>query len=242
MGYYILAEVITKASGEPWDSFIAQRLFAPAGLTATSIATVKEIVPHRASGYTTENNRLINAEAWIALRPSSAFMSNVIDMAKWDQFLDFHNPLSPENRKLMWTPARLNDTRPTDYGFGWYIDPYLGEPRIHHDGQYPGFRSDYERFPNEKLSVILLANTDTSSLQSLAIKIAGFYAKRLETPPFLLAASVAANPAHAGTPLAIDISATDQGKIALDSVIRDGDMAIARGKICLLYSKDVAYA
>ena len=150
---------------------------------------------------------------------SSAFMSNVIDMAKWDQFLEFHNLLSPENRKLMWTPATLKDKSPTNYGFGWYIDPYLGEPRIHHDGQYPGFRSDYERFPNEKLSVILLANTDGSSLQSLAIKIAGFYAKSLETPPFMLAASVATRPAHSGTPLAINISATDQGKAAPDSVV-----------------------
>ena len=237
VGYFILAQVITRASGEPWDSFIAQRLFAPAHLTATSIATVDNIVPHRASGYTTENNRLINAEAWIALRPSAAFMSNVIDLAKWDQFWDLHNPLTPENRKLMLTPASLNDNRPTDYGFGWYIDPYLGQPRIHHDGQYPGFRADYERFPNEKLSVILLANTDTSSLQSLAIKIAGFYAKSLETPPFLLTAT-ATNPAHVGTPLAIDISATDQGNLAPDSVV---EMEIWNSTGRSVYKQDVQH-
>jgi CubicO group peptidase (beta-lactamase class C family) len=238
VGYYVLAEVITKASGEPWDNFIAHRLFAPAGMTATRIATLKDIVPHRASGYTMEDNHLVNAEAWIALRPSAAFLSNIIDMEKWDQFLDSQNPFSSENRKLMWTPAALNDKTSTDYGFGWYIDPYLGESRIHHDGQYPGFRADYERFPNEKLSVILLANTDTSSLQSLAIKIAGFYAKSLETPSFQLAASVATQPGRVGNPLEIEISATDQGKLAPDSVV---EMEIWDSAGKAVYKQDVTH-
>ena len=51
VGYYVLAEIITKASGEPWNHFIAERLFMPAHMTSTRTTTVSEIVPNRATGY-----------------------------------------------------------------------------------------------------------------------------------------------------------------------------------------------
>jgi len=35
VGYYALAEIITKVSGKQWDEFIAERLFAPARMTST---------------------------------------------------------------------------------------------------------------------------------------------------------------------------------------------------------------
>ena len=48
VGYYVLAEIIGKASGQPWSEFISERLFAPAGMTATRVLTLTAIVPHRA--------------------------------------------------------------------------------------------------------------------------------------------------------------------------------------------------
>jgi CubicO group peptidase (beta-lactamase class C family) len=218
VGYYVLAEVITKASGQPWDTFISERLLAPAHMTSTRVGTVTDIVPHRASGYKQISKGIANAENWIAVRPSSAFLSTVLDLAKWDRYLYSSNPLSNSNRKLMWTPVTLNDKTSADYGFGWYVDTFLGRVRIHHDGQYPGFRSDFERFTDDKLTVIVLANSDGSSLDSLAIKIAGFYETKLSTPPFTLSADVPPQ-AVAGNPVAIRITAKDDGKGAPDSLV-----------------------
>jgi D-alanyl-D-alanine carboxypeptidase len=174
VGYYVLAEVITKVSGEAWNEFISERLLAPAHMTSTRITTVKDIIPHRANGYQQRDNRMIKAENWIAVRPSGAFLSTALDLAKWDAFLYSDSALSASSHKLMWTPVTLNDKASADYGFGWYVDSFLGRARIHHEGQFPGFRSDYERFPDDKLTVIVLANSDDASVESLAIKIAGF--------------------------------------------------------------------
>jgi CubicO group peptidase (beta-lactamase class C family) len=219
VGYFVLAEVITKVSGMPWDVFIAQRIFGPAQMNATQLATVSGIVAHRASGYQWTDNGAVNAENWIAVRPSSAFLSTALDLAKWDVFLDSSDLLNDASRKLMWSQAMLNDKTPVDYGFGWYVDSFLGRTRIHHDGQYPGFRSDYERFEDDKLSVILLANSDRVNLEPIAMKIAGNYEQRLRAPEFALRAEVGSGTTQAGQRIEIDVTAKDEDKAAPKSVV-----------------------
>jgi D-alanyl-D-alanine carboxypeptidase len=219
VGYYVLSEIIGKVSGKPWSEFISERLFAPAGMTSTRTIAMTVIVPHRAAGYEQTDSGMVNAENWIAVRPSGAFLSTVLDLAKWDIFTGSHSPLTASSRKQMRTPVSLNDGTFVDYGFGWYVDSYLGRARIHHDGQYPGFRSDYECFESDKLSVIVLANSGGARLDSLAIKVAGFYVPALTTPPFTTSASTPAQNVPSGHAVTINIAATDDGKTAPDSVV-----------------------
>ena len=219
VGYYVLAEIISKASGKSWSEFISGRLFAPAGMTSTRLLTLTAIVPHRASGYEQSDGKMMNAENWIAVRPSGAFLSTVLDLAKWDAFLDSRSPLTASSLEQMRTPVRLNDGTSANYGFGWYVDSFLRRTRIHHDGQYPGFRSDYERFEDDQLSVIVLTNSGSSRVDSLAVKIAGFFAPALATPPFTVSARAPAQSIQSGKPVTIYITAKDDGKAAPGSVV-----------------------
>lgn len=218
IGYYVLAQVITKASGQPWNEFIAEHLLAPAQMTSTRLATVEDIVPHRANGYHNTEAGMQNAENWIAIRPSGAFLSSVLDLAKWDAFLDSTTLIAPSSRKLMFTPATLNNQTPVDYGFGWAVDRLFGHTRIHHDGQFPGFRADYERFEGDKLTVIILANSD-KSVESLAIRVAGFYEPSLTLPPFTLTANVPHHSVAKGTPVTVRINAKDDGHAAPHTIV-----------------------
>jgi CubicO group peptidase (beta-lactamase class C family) len=122
VGYYILAEAITKISGKPWDKFIAERLFVPAGMTATRTTSAADIIPDRVSGCHHTAEGRINAENWIAVRPSGSFLSGVRDLAKWDAYLDKGDLLSESDRKLLWTRGTLTGNTPVNYGFGWYLD------------------------------------------------------------------------------------------------------------------------
>ncbi|MFA9342700.1 serine hydrolase, partial [Escherichia coli] len=70
VGYYILAQIIENATGAPWEGFVAARVFKPAGLQVTRPLTAA-IVPDRAAGYDRVDGRLVNAENWVASRPSS---------------------------------------------------------------------------------------------------------------------------------------------------------------------------
>lgn len=215
IGYYVLAEIISRVSGQSWDSFIAASFLTPAGMTSTRLTT-REIVPHRAAGYYWREGRYLNAEEWVAVRPSGAFLSTAEDMARWDQFQRSPQfPLTAESRALAVTPPRLHGG--SNYGFGWTVDNFLGQSRIHHDGVFPGFRADYEKF-GSGLSVILLTNADNGSLESLAVRIAGFFDSSLKTPHLAVSASAPAS-ARAGTQIAIAVSATDLDRPAPDSLV-----------------------
>lgn len=230
VGYYILAEAITKISGKDWDKFIAERIFVPAGMTATRTTSAADIIPNRVSGYHQNPEGRINAENWIAVRPSGSFLSTIQDLAKWDAFLDKGNLLSEADRKLLWTRGTLNDNTPFNYGLGWYVDSYLGRTRINTDGQYPGFRADYERFPDDKLSVILLANLDNRGLERLAVKIAGFYKETLAAPSISISVKIAQNTFSAKNPIAVEIEARNDDKKAAPRTILEMEIWDEAGK------------
>jgi CubicO group peptidase (beta-lactamase class C family) len=217
IGYYVLAEIISRVSGQSWDDYIAAHFFAPAGMTATR-TTTQEIVPNRANGYYWRNNRYLNAEDWIAVRPSGAFLSTLQDMVRWDQFQrSAQFPLNAQSRAEAESPPHLADGSRSGYGFGWTVDKFLGQTRIHHDGTYPGFRSDYEKF-SSGLSVILLTNSENGSVEGLALKIAGYFDSSLKAPRFSVSAS-APSPAQSGKAVAIAVSATDLDRAAPDSLV-----------------------
>src|SRR6202142_2222021 len=168
-----VAEIIQKASGMLWPDFIASRIFAPAGLTSTRTTTATEIVLHRASGYETSGGKVKNADVWIALRPSGAFLSTVLDLAKWDNALDSGKILPAATRNQMWTPVRLTDGTTYGYGFGWFLDEINGHRRVHHSGGVPGFVCEMERFPDDRLTVIVMANIGGRDLGDMGVYVAG---------------------------------------------------------------------
>jgi hypothetical protein len=106
----------------------------------------------------------------------------------------------------MHAPPKLNDGRTSEYGFGWYVESYLGHARIHHDGQYPGFRSDWERFEDDRLSVIILTNAGRPRVDSLALKIAGFYAPALVAPSFNTTVNLPTANVESGSPAGISFA------------------------------------
>ena len=46
------------------------------------------------------------APDWPALRPSGAFLSTALDLARWDAMLYTNKVLSENSRRLMWEPVR----------------------------------------------------------------------------------------------------------------------------------------
>src|SRR5262245_62020360 len=104
LGYYVLAEVIHQISGKPWEEFLHDRIFAPLGMTATRPTSAVDIVPNRADGYVWNADKLSNAASWTALRPSGAFLSSALDLAKWEAALRTEQILKNSSKTEMWKP------------------------------------------------------------------------------------------------------------------------------------------
>ena len=174
VGYFALAEIIHRVSGKPWTDYLHDKVFAPASMGATWPTNTTQTLPHRALGYT-DNDNPREAPNWTALRPSGAFLSTVLDLAKWDVLLDGDKVLTAATRQQMWTPVTLNDGSTHPYGFGWGLDPLKDYKRIRHGGSLPGFISEYARFPDQHLTVVVLMNMDDADVRALAQGVALIY-------------------------------------------------------------------
>lgn len=180
-GYFALADIIRVVSGEPWDAFLQKRLFQPLAMTSTRTTTM-EMVSNRAGGYAPINGKMSNAPPILAVRPSGAFLSTVLDLAKWDAALSADSLLSTATLNQMWTPVPLNGGGTYAYGFGWQVDAVAGHKRVHHSGTMPGFRATIQRYVDDKLTVIVLTNAGNADPGSIARLIAESYIPGLVEP------------------------------------------------------------
>lgn len=175
VGYFSLAEIIRKVSGKPWGDFLTERLFMPLEMSATRTTDMTEIVPRRANGYGWRDGKLQNAAIVLALRPSGAFLSSVLDLAKWDAALYTDKILKQSVRDQMWAPVKLNNGASHPYGFGWQLDTIRGHKLVHHGGTLPGFRAEIARFVDDKLTVVVLTNGNNAEPNSMALEVAAHY-------------------------------------------------------------------
>ncbi len=173
--YFTLADIIARVSGMPWDTYFIEQVFRPAGMTSTRTTTTTVLVPGRARGYVWRQNRYENAPELIAVRPSGAFISTVMDLAKWDTALHEDRLLSKASREAMWVPARLTNGATSGYGFGWELNDFEGHRQVHHGGALPGFRAEMALFPDDGLTVIVLTNADGARPDQIARGIAKIY-------------------------------------------------------------------
>jgi D-alanyl-D-alanine carboxypeptidase len=175
VGYFILGEIIRKTTGKSWEEYLNEQVFSPLGMNATRATTVAGIVPNRASSYFLRNEKLQNSDNWPALRPSGAFLSTVLDLAKWEAALYSDRILKQSDREQMWTQVTLNGGRKYPYGFGWDLDDLRGLSTINHGGTITGFRAQYTRFSDQRLTVILLTNLASANVDRITVGVAGLF-------------------------------------------------------------------
>ncbi len=182
LGYFMLAEIIKQVSGMPWQDYIHQKLFIPAGMNSSYLTDFYRIIPNRANGYMHKKDTLINATAMYAIRPSGGFLSTSSDMIKWEKVLSEEKMiLKKDNWEKLWQPyIKTSNTADSKeyYGFGWVTDEYKGHKIIVHGGANIGFRSVFLRFVKEEFSIIILTNTDEANPRAIANALADYYFRK----------------------------------------------------------------
>jgi D-alanyl-D-alanine carboxypeptidase len=185
--FVLLASIVQKVSGKPYDTFLTERVFRPLGMTTTRRNSPNDLIPNRAAGYSWSDSRLQNSAC---LDPTlwdngdGGLLSTVLDMAKWDAALTGDQVLTAASKQQMWTPVRLNDGKTYPYGFGWAVDEIQGHRRISHNGDRPGTSTNISRYVDDKLTVIVLANEDSDNVWEIADRVAGLYVPALGQPVY----------------------------------------------------------
>jgi len=183
-GYAMQAMIVEKVAGKPFGEFLRERIFTPLDMKNTlAYEKGKNEVLNRALGYTNRDGSWVEADqsSTSAVLGDGGIYSNVEDLAKWDRALREHTLLTAAEMQAALTPvkvpggAKTDDGDPTEYGFGWFLDPYKGRTRTWHSGTTTGFRTFIERFADEGLTIIILCNRDDLSPAKLADQIADLY-------------------------------------------------------------------
>jgi CubicO group peptidase (beta-lactamase class C family) len=161
--YVLLGILIHKVTGKPYYEFLSERIFKPLGMSSTRLISDRDIILNRAAGYEIEDGQLKNQE-WVSPTFNSTadgtLYFNVIDLAKWDGALYGTQLLKQSSLDRMWTVYLLNDGKPNraGYGFGWSIGKQNDHKHIEHGGECQGFSCDISRYPDDNLTVVVLAN------------------------------------------------------------------------------------
>jgi D-alanyl-D-alanine carboxypeptidase len=175
-GFSLLGYIVENVSGKNYWDFMSERVFQPLGMNTTTNRLPGLVIPNRASGYEQTNHMHINRDFDLTeVFAAGAIASTVLDLAKWDTALDGESILTAASKQQAWTPTKLNSGKATKYGLGWFVDTVEGHKNIGHGGSTSGFNATLQRFPDDKLAVIILTNTDESVATPMGKKIATFF-------------------------------------------------------------------
>ncbi len=172
--YFMLGYVIEKASGIPYPEFLAKKIFMPLGMKNSYFGDMSRLISHRARGYQRNGDVFKNAEYLSLTQPYSAgsIMSTVDDLLTWNRAVQAGKLVKKETLQKAFTDYKLNNGKPTHYGYGWALSEIDGSPTLEHSGGIFGYTTNGIYLPKEDVYVILLTNRDDMGPGEVSLKMA----------------------------------------------------------------------
>ena len=178
-GYFLLSQIVKRASGKTLREFADEHMFKPLGMTRTMFYdNHNEIVKNRAASYVPRRGGGFQiAATTLDMVGDGNVFTCVEDLFLWDQNF-YKNKLGKGGQELInqvLTTGVLNSGEKIDYAFGLVIGEYRGLRIVEHGGAFVGYRAMTMRFPDQRFSVVLQCNLGTMNPSNLARRIADIY-------------------------------------------------------------------
>ena len=174
-GYFLLGVIVSRVSGKSLNAFAQEQIFKPLGMKNTHYHDdYTKIVKKRADGHAKTEDWFKILNTTLNHVGDGGVFTTVEDLYLWDQaFYNFK--LGKELMDLIHQTGVLNDGKKLRYAFGLNVGQYKGLKMVAHGGAFVGFRADMIRFPEEKFTVICLANLASINPSKLCRQIADIY-------------------------------------------------------------------
>lgn len=201
-GYSLLGIVIEKVSGQPYETVLHNKLFAPAGMTRTGYRIPKWRPASLAHGYRADadwGTPLDHAWAadgpWWNLRANGGLLSTVEDLRSWDAALKGERILSAAAKAKLTTPYVKEDAAGSSYyGYGWAISTTPRNTKlVAHDGSNGVFYADFRRYIDDGVVVIAASTrSDFMAANAMGAVVGAVFDQPAPLPPAVTALSPAA--------------------------------------------------
>lgn len=167
-GFTVLGWLVEAIERQPLEEVLRRRTFLPLGMRQARYRATLADDPERARPH-----EVVDGAARPTLFISGGFGSGGVslsaaDLAAFAVGLQEGRFLPAAALATAWTPARLADGRPAasvrlnsdgyGYGFGWFITAFAGHRLVTHGGGITGFSANLYHFPDERLTIAVLAN------------------------------------------------------------------------------------
>ncbi|MEM7163032.1 MAG: serine hydrolase [Bacteroidota bacterium] len=166
----ILGLVLSRATGQTYFDLMDKEVLQPLGMEHSTFLMPEDTLPinwanSHAFGLKTQVLQPFPYNLKVA--PSSSLKASILDMCKWGM-LHAGNGVLNNERKI--NEAIFREMISPQYetpwgdhiGYSWYLQEYLERPIIMHTGESHGFESMLYIYPEEKISICVLANRSES--------------------------------------------------------------------------------
>lgn len=182
VAFAAVEDLIEQATGQPFETVAAERLFAPLGLDSAGFGgdhlegAQSWARPHRG-----RYSRVGGSTSRYDSLPSAASLSlSLTDMTSWAQaLLDSESGIDPVVRQLAFSPytetrretrnlRRINRVRESWYGLGWRVYDWSGETTlVGHGGALAGYGAQIILDPETGFGFVALWNADLGLVRML---------------------------------------------------------------------------
>src|SRR4030095_2458509 len=90
------------------------------------------------------------------------------ELAQWSMALERNAVMTAASFAMATTPTTLASGATTSYGFGWFIDDFQAHRRQRHEGDSIGFRTAIQRYPDDRLTVVVLLNRGAAPIDAFS--------------------------------------------------------------------------
>jgi CubicO group peptidase (beta-lactamase class C family) len=170
--YIVLSAIIEQVSGKSYEAFLQEHILTPLKMQDTGVNHAQEILATGYSGSVSHSPR--DNSNWAG---AASLYSTVEDLYRWDQALYTDQLISKELRDQMFTPfvsvSEAVALAPGfSYGYGWSIGTEVNHPVVSHRGRADGFITTIIRFPDDKVTIIVLSNQEYADIHGIGQKLA----------------------------------------------------------------------
>jgi CubicO group peptidase (beta-lactamase class C family)/D-alanyl-D-alanine dipeptidase len=167
----VVGSVLERASGRSHTDYVRTAILDPLEMQKSSFVVSEQVEKQLATGWMqTYDGRRFEAPTFLlGTGPAGNMFSSVVDLAKFLKclFLEGSTPngpiLKPQTYQQMTTPVRDTAGKAQDFGIGFHIQDFDGEPRVGHGGAVYGFATQLEALPDRQLGVVAVAALDGSN-------------------------------------------------------------------------------
>jgi CubicO group peptidase (beta-lactamase class C family) len=159
-GPVILGLVIEKLSGMNYYDYVRARVYAPAGMTRSAHYLSNDTAAGFAIGYEpTPGGKLEDNFGFLGLRGSAAGggYASANDLLAFARALRDETLLSRAQLEALWQP-RFGADDSFGYGYLFGTGRNHGLRWVGHSGGAPGISADFRYYPEEDITVVVLAN------------------------------------------------------------------------------------